>query len=110
MLALLGVAVEVLVRFAPAERRAKKWVTLGTAFTVVAWVVASLVFRVYVSSVANFRSTIGTFVAVLVLTAYLYVTAIVFLVGVQADELIRKDAASGERGLFGHVRAALGSS
>jgi membrane protein len=109
VVALLGLAVEVLVRFSPVERRAKKWVTLGSVFTVVAWVVASVIFRVYVSSVANFRSTIGTFVAVMVLTAYLYVTAIIFLVGVQADELIRKDAQRGERGLFDHVRAALGS-
>ncbi len=107
---LLGLAVEILVRFAPAEVRPKKWVTLGSGFIVVAWVVASLIFRVYVSAVANFRSTIGTFVAVLALTAYLYVTAIIFLVGVQADELIRKDAQRGERGLFDRVRAALGTS
>ena len=105
---LLGVAVELLVRFAPAEPRAKRWVTLGSAFIVVAWVVASLIFRVYVTSVASFRSTIGSFVAVLVLTAYLNVSAIVFLVGVQVDELIRKDAARGERGMLDHVRAALG--
>ena len=107
---LLGVAVELLVRFAPAEPREKRWVTLGSAFIVVAWVVASLLFKVYVSDIADFRSTIGTFVAVLVLTAYLNVTAIVFLVGVQVDELIRKDAARGERGLYDHVRAALGQS
>jgi hypothetical protein len=44
------------------------------------------------------------------LTAYLYVTAIIFLVGVQADELIRKDAERGDRGLFDHLRVALGSS
>jgi membrane protein len=105
---LLGVGIELLVRFGPAERRAKKWVTLGTAFTVVAWVVASLIFRVYVSSVADFGSTLGTFVAVLILTGYLYTSAIVFLVGVQVDELIRKDAARRDRGFFGHVRAALG--
>jgi membrane protein len=107
---LLSAAVQLLVRFAPAERRPKKWVTLGSAFTVVAWVVASLIFRVYVGSVANFRSTLGTFIAVLILTAYLYTTAIIFLVGVQADELIRKDASSGGRGLFDHVRAALGAN
>jgi membrane protein len=106
--ALLGIAVELLVRFAPAKPRDKKWATLGSAFTVTAWVVASLIFRVYVESVADFRSTTGTFVAVLVLTAYLYTTAIIFLVGVQADELIRKDATRGERGVFGRVRAALG--
>lgn len=105
---LLGVGIELLVRFGPAERRAKKWVTLGTAFTVVAWVVASLIFRVYVSSVADFGSTLGTFVAVLILTGYLYTSAIVFLVGVQVDELIREDAARRDRGILEHVRAALG--
>src|SRR5919197_1680451 len=105
---LLGIAVELLVRFAPAEPRAKKWVTLGTAFTVVAWVVASLIFRVYVESVANFRSTLGTFVAVLILTAYLYTSSIIFLVGVQVDELIRKDAARRDRGILQHFRAAFG--
>jgi len=105
---LLGLAVEVLVRFAPAERRAKRWVTLGSAFTVIAWLVATLIFRVYVESVADFRSTFGTFVALLILTAYLYTTAIIFLVGVQADELIRKDATRGERGLFDRLGAALG--
>ena len=82
--------------------------TLGSAFIIVAWVIASLIYKVYVSDVASFRSTIGTFGAVLVLTAYLNVSAIVFLVGVQADELIRKDAVRGERGVFDHVRAALG--
>jgi membrane protein len=107
VVALLGIAVELLVRFAPAEPRPKKWVTLGSASTVAAWIVATLIFRVYVESVANFRSTIGTFVVLFILTAYLYTTAIVFLVGVQADELIRMDATRGERGLWGHVRAAL---
>lgn len=107
-IALVGVAVELLVRFAPAEPRAKKWVTLGSAFTVIAWVVASLLFRVYVADVANFRSTIGTFVALLILTAYLYTIAIIFLVGVQVDELIREDAKRSDRGMWGHVRAALG--
>ena len=78
------------------------------AFTVLAWIVASLIFRWYVSSAASFRSAWGSFVAVLVLTAYLYTSAIVFLVGVQTDELIRKDATPGEKGMFKRVRAAFG--
>jgi YihY family inner membrane protein len=105
---LLGVAVNVLIRFAPFEHRSEGWVSLGTAFIVAAWVVASLIFRWYVGSVASFRSAWGTFVAVLVLTGYLYTSAIVFLVGVQADELIRKDSTPGEKGMFKRVRAALG--
>ena len=107
-LLLLSLAVELLVRYAPTEPRPKEWVTLGSVFIVVSWVVASLIFKWYVTSIASFRSTYGTFVAVLVLTAYINVSAIIFLVGVQADELIRKDASRGESGLFDHVRAALG--
>jgi membrane protein len=105
---LLGVAVNVLIRFAPAEHRSEGWVSLGTAFIVLVWVVASLIFRWYVSSLASFRSAWGSFVAILILTGYLYTSAIVFLVGVQADELIRKDATPGEMGIFERLRAALG--
>lgn len=105
---LVAVAIELLVRFAPAERREKRWVTLGSAFTVVAWLVASLIFKWWATSVASFRSAWGTFVAILVLTGYLYTSAIVFMVGVEADELVRKDATRGERGMLDRVRAATG--
>ncbi len=88
--------------------RSEGWVSLGTAFIVIAWVVASVIFRWYVTSVASFRSTWGSFVVVLALTGYLYTSAIVFLVSVQADELIRKDATPGEKGMFKRVRAAFG--
>jgi membrane protein len=107
-LLLLGVAVNVLIRFAPSEHRSEGWVSLGTAFIVLAWVAASMIFRWYVASAASFRSAWGSFVAILVLTGYLYTSAIVFLVGVQADELVRKDATRGEKGMFKRVRAALG--
>jgi membrane protein len=101
---LLGVAVNVLIRFAPDEHRSEGWVSLGTAFIVLAWVAASLVFRWYVASVASFRSAWGSFVAVLILTGYIYTSSIVFLVGVQADELIRK-ASRSRRPLSAIVRA-----
>ena len=105
---LLGLAVNALVRFAPAEPRPERWVSIGSAFIVLSWVVMSVIFRVYVASIASFRSAWGTFVTILVLTTYINVAAIVFLVGVQADELIRKDATPGEKGLFERMRAAFG--
>ena len=108
VLLLLGLAVNVLVRFAPAEPRSERWVSIGSAFIVFSWAVMSVVFRVYVTSVASFRSPWGTFVTLLVLTTYINISAIVFLVGVQADELIRKDATPGEKGLFERMRAAFG--
>jgi membrane protein len=107
-LTLLGIAVNVLVRFAPAEPRSERWLSVGSAFIIVSWAVMSVIFRIYVTSVASFRSPWGTFVTVLVLTSYMNISAIVFLVGVQADELIRKDATPGEKGLFERMRSAFG--
>jgi uncharacterized BrkB/YihY/UPF0761 family membrane protein len=98
----------VLVRFAPAKPRAERWVSLGSAFVVISWAVMSEIFHIYVTTVASFRSPWGTFVTFLVLTSYMNISAIVFLVGVQADELIRKDATPGEKGLFERVRSAFG--
>jgi membrane protein len=107
-LVLLGVAVNVLLRFAPAEPRSERWLSAGSAFIIVSWAVMSVIFRVYVTSIASFMTAWGTFVTVLVLTAYLKISAVVFLVGAQADELVRKDASPGETGLFQRMRAAFG--
>ena len=43
----------------------------------------------------------------LVLTTYAYLSAIIFLVGVQADELMRKGSRK-RRGIFSGVRAVTG--
>jgi membrane protein len=107
-LVLLGIAVTVLLRFAPAEPRSERWVSVGSAFIVLSWAVMSVIFRVYVTSIASFKTAWGTFLTILVLTTYINLSAIVFLVGAQADELVRKDATPGEKGLFQRVRAALG--
>jgi uncharacterized BrkB/YihY/UPF0761 family membrane protein len=44
-----------------------------------------------VGSEANFKTTIGSLTVFLVLTAYVFTSAAIFLVGVQLDELLRKE-------------------
>jgi membrane protein len=107
-LVLLGAAVNVLLRFAPAEPRSERWLSGGSAFIIGSWAVTSVIFRVYVTSIASFKTAWGTFVTILVLTTYINISAIVFLVGAEADELVRKDATPGEKGLFERIRAAFG--
>jgi membrane protein len=87
---LLGLLVALLVRFAPAQRPRARWASLGAAFVVGSWLVASVLFRLYVTYLANFKTPIGTMTSLLVLTTYLFVSSIVFLAGVQIDELLRK--------------------
>jgi membrane protein len=104
---LLGLVVGLLVRYAPAQRPQASWASLGAVLVVVSWVVASLLFRLWVSYVADFKSPVGTLTTLLVLTSYLFVSSVVFLVGVQLDELLRKTHPAGIR-VVDHLRAVLG--
>jgi membrane protein len=99
-IALLALAIAVLVRYAPTERRAKKWASAGSALVVLAWIVATLLFELFVVHVANFKTAVGSLTVFLVLIGYVYTSSIIFLVGVELDELLREDAKAGERGVL----------
>jgi membrane protein len=108
---LLGLAVGLLFRYGPAERPQAKWASAGSVLVIASWIVASLLFRLYVKSVADFETAIGSLTVFLVLTAYVFTSAAIFIVGAQLDELLRKDAEEGESvGVFQLVRAAFGRS
>jgi len=96
----LGLAVGLLVHYGPAERRQARWASLGALLVVAAWIVEALLFGWYVTSLADFKSASGGLTVFLVLAAFLYTASIIFLVGVELDELLRKDADAGQRGIL----------
>ena len=98
--ALLGLAIGLLMRFAPVEPRPNQWVSGGTILVILAWVAATLLFQVLVTTLLNFKTATGQLGVFLVLTGYVYTSAIIFLVGVEADELLREDAKEGQHGLL----------
>jgi membrane protein len=100
-IALLALALGLLVRFAPAKHRSKKWISAGTALVIVTWIGATLIFELFVSHVANFKTATGELTVFLVLIGYVYTSSIILLVGVELDELLREDTA-GQRGVL-HV-------
>jgi membrane protein len=89
---LLALAVGLLVRLAPAERPEARWASAGSLLVIVSWVVASLLFKLWIVYVANFKSPIGSLAGLLILTTYVFVSAAIFLVGAELDELLRKQA------------------
>jgi len=99
-IALLALAVGLLMRFAPVEPRPKAWVSGGSILVILAWVVATLVFQLLATTLLNFKTATGNLAVFLVLCGYVYTSAIIFLVGVEVDELLRADAREGERGLL----------
>jgi membrane protein len=87
----LGLAVGLLVRFAPAQKPEARWASAGSLLVIVTWIVATLLFKLWVTYVANFKSAIGTLTGLLLLTTYFFVSAAIFIVGAELDELLRKE-------------------
>lgn len=98
--ALLALAVGLLVRFAPVEPRPNTWVSGGSILVILAWVAATLIFQLLVTTLLNFKSATGNLGVFLVLSGYVYTSAIIFLAGVEVDELLREDAKEGQAGLL----------
>lgn len=87
---LLGLAVGLLVRYAPAEHPEPRWASAGSGLVVAGWLLLSAGFGVWVRDVASYRSATGSLLAFLVLTAYVLALSAVFLVGVELDESLRR--------------------
>lgn len=87
---LLGSATALTVRFAPDGYQPPEWVSVGTAIVVGAWIAASILFGLYVRFVASYGSIFGNLATVVILFAYIYISAIVFFAGAQIDAIIRR--------------------
>jgi membrane protein len=88
--ALLFLVVTVVVRFAPDTRRPVRWVSFGGLLVIMGWVAVSLLYGFYISSLGDYASIFGNLAVVIVTMSYIYLSAIVFLTGVQLDSLIRR--------------------
>jgi membrane protein len=89
--ALVAFAFELIVRWAPAKHRRARWASLGSVLVVVGWIGETLIFTAYVRSVANFRTPVGSLEVFIFLATYFYIAAIVLLVAMELDELVRMD-------------------
>jgi membrane protein len=88
---LLGLAIGLIVRFAPAQKPDSRWASVGSLLVIVVWIVATLLFKLWVTYVADFKSAVGTLTGLLLVTTYFFVSAAIFIVGAELDELLRKE-------------------
>lgn len=88
----LSLAVGLLVHVAPATPQPLPWVSLGTTIVTVWWVIVSVGFYFYLTSLAAYGSVFGSLASVIVVMAYLYISTTAFLFGAQLDAIIRAQA------------------
>ena len=88
---LVALAFQLIVRWAPAKHRPYRWASLGSGLVVVGWIGETLIFGWYVRTVADFRTPVGSLEMLIFLATYFYIAAIVLLVAMELDELVRLD-------------------
>ena len=94
---LLALAVGLLVHYAPEVNRPLPWVTFGAGLVIAGWVGMSIGFGVYLTEVADYDSIFGHLATVIVLMAYLYAAAVVFVAGAQIDACVRSGVGRRQR-------------
>ena len=87
LLVLLGITL--VYHFAPAVRQRWHWVTPGSAFALIGWLLASYGLRLYVSYFGNYNATYGSIGGVILLMLWLYLSSLALLVGAEIDALVR---------------------
>jgi membrane protein len=75
-----------LYRYGPCRRSAKwHWVSVGSVFAMVVWLIASAAFSLYVSNFANYDRIYGSLGAVIILLFWLYISFYIVLLGAEIN-------------------------
>jgi len=95
---MLGLAA--LYRYAPDREKAQwQWVSPGAIVATILWVIASVAFTVYVANFGSYDKTYGSLGGVIILLTWLYLSALVVLLGAvinaQSEKQTRKDSTDG---------------
>ncbi|KAF2992655.1 YihY/virulence factor BrkB family protein [Methylocystis sp. MJC1] len=86
LLIVIAIAISVVYRFGPSRDRAQwRWVSWGAAFAAISWLIASLLFSWYAANLGNFNKTYGSLGAAIGFMLWMWVSAIVLLVGGELD-------------------------
>lgn len=112
LLALALFGLSVLYRFGPSRRSAQwKWLTPGSLFATVAWLIGSGLLSLYLSKFANYDATYGSLGAAIGLMTWMWMTSIVILVGAELNAEIEhqtaRDTTTAEGLPLGHRDAAM---
>ena len=94
--ALIGTGFGLVYYYAPDVEQEWKWITPGSVFATIVWLVASLAFRWYVSAFADYQKTYGAIGAAIVALLWFYVSGAAILLGAEMNALIEHSSPEGK--------------
>ena len=95
MLTLAAAAIAAtLYRFAPSREDARwRWITPGSLFAAFAWLLLTLAFSFYATSITNYDSTYGSLGTIIVLLTWIYLSAYALVFGAELNSEIEHQTA-----------------
>lgn len=92
LVVVVGVALTLLYRHGPNRRPVPwTWALWGAAGATAIWVMGSMVFSVYVSRFGRFASTYGALAGMIIFMLWLYLSALVILLGAVVDSQLEEE-------------------
>jgi membrane protein len=97
VMALAITGVGLIYYFAPDAEQDWVWITPGAIFATVAWLAASLGFKLYVVNMGSYTETYGAIGAVMVLMLWFYISGLVILMGAEMNAEIEHASPYGKQ-------------
>jgi membrane protein len=73
-------------RYGPSRKKAKwRWISWGSAFSGLAWIVASLAFSYYVANFGSYNKTYGSLGAAVGFMTWIWISTIIVLTGAELN-------------------------
>ncbi|WP_168057556.1 YihY/virulence factor BrkB family protein [Candidatus Manganitrophus noduliformans] len=82
--------------FGPDVEQEWRWVTPGSVLAVLGWIAVSLAFSYYVSHFGNYNKTYGAIGAVIILLTWMYLSALMILLGAEINSEIERSLPEGK--------------
>ena len=93
---LVSVGVAFIYYFAPDADQDWIWLTPGSIFATLLWLLASLAFKYYVANWGNYTETYGLIGAVMILLLWFYISGLVILIGAEMNAEIEHASPHGK--------------
>ena len=85
---LVALAIALVYYFAPDAEQDFVWITPGSVFATILWVLISLAFKFYVARFGAYNATYGTIGGIIVLLTWFYVSSLAILIGAELNSEI----------------------
>jgi len=91
LLVMVMVIVALLYYATPNVKQPKfRWISVGAAFAILVWIIASVAFAFYVSNFSSYSKTYGSLAGVIVTLLWLWITNLALLFGAEVDSELER--------------------